>query len=456
MSTPSEYSGSWWLPENPENRIHGKLSYDLEKGTTLSLDGAFTEYPDNGNFYEIILGDSFGEEITLSNCLLKDFQESIVSNSNKRYKSSEFVITVFYVGCHFTKKEDIKFSQLSVKFSQLEEWLGKRLFKFERRKNEEGLREHILKLTMPNAKKIDLDKLKISIGYGFSTHMAWLKPKFEATVGVSIEVDDKMHIDNFYKIVYHIRNFLSLSTGNPISILSITGRNENIDKYKRIQMFYRKEPAGEELFSQPFFPIQYKSISEHLESYLQNWFDIVENVKPTYDLFFGTIYNPHLYLNHTFLSLAQALESYLNRTSDSEIMPTESFEDVKNHMLEIIGEIPEEYKQQFEPKVKSGMNRKSFRKKLKEMFKEEYSNLFVSFIDKKDEFIGKVVDTRNYYTHYSPELEVRAVKREDLPILSQNLRFILIVILLKEIGFNDKLIRHALAQYMRFRIRQIV
>lgn len=38
-----EYIGEWWLPEKPGNIIHGKLSYDPEKGTTLSLDGAFSE-----------------------------------------------------------------------------------------------------------------------------------------------------------------------------------------------------------------------------------------------------------------------------------------------------------------------------------------------------------------------------------------------------------------------------
>lgn len=136
-------------------------------------------------------------------------------------------------------------------------------------------------------------------------------------------------------------------------------------------------------------------------------------------------------------------------------MSDDLLEDTVSQMLQILREIPENYQQQLIPKVRYDMNRKSFRKKLKELF-EEYGNLFRLFIDDKDEFIGKVVDTRNYYTHYTPELEARAVKVIDLPFLSQNLRFILIVILLKKIGFDDEFTEQALRRYMRFRIRRIV
>lgn len=67
-----EYSGVWWLPKNPEKKIHGKLSYNSRTGTILRLDGAFNvnlANSDEGVFYEIILGDSYGKKITLTKCL---------------------------------------------------------------------------------------------------------------------------------------------------------------------------------------------------------------------------------------------------------------------------------------------------------------------------------------------------------------------------------------------------
>lgn len=452
-----EYIGVWWLPENAENKIHGKLEYDSRKETTLSLDGAFNRSPVPEEFHRIILGDSYGKKITLENCARTNFQVKHRRNG-KQYLTSEFIASVFYVGYHFLKRKDVKFTQLTVRYSQLEEWLGERPFRYEERKNEKGLREHILKFTMPNVKEIALDKFKISIGYGFSTSLgAFKKPDFEATAGLWVDVDDEMHIDRFYSIMYHIRNFLSLATGNRVSMLDIYGRNENIDQHERIQIFFRRseEIFDEALFSPHFFPFHYKSISDHPELYFKNWFDVIENFESTYDLYFGTMYNPYLYPTHTFLSLAQALESYLSRTLDNNILPDELFkEELLPKFLGIISEIPEtNHLQQLEPKARFDMNRKSFRTKLKELFKE-YRDLFF-FIDKKEEFIGKVVDTRNYYTPYSPSLEERAVEVANLPFLSQKLRYILIVILLTETGFEDSIIERILRRYMRYRIRRI-
>ena len=452
-----EYVGKWWLPENPERRIYGKLNYDSREGSTLSLDGAFNESFDAEGFYGIVLGDSYGKKITLKNCSRTNFRKE-QHESGKPYITSEFIVSVFYVGRHFPKKEDIKFTQLSVSYSQLEEWLGERPFSHEARENEKGLREHILKFTMPSVKEIALDKFKISIGYGFSTSLgAFRKPDFEATAGLWVDVDDEMHIDRFHSIMYHIRNFLSLATGNRVSMLDINGRNRNIDQHETIQIFFprREEISDEALFSHHFFPFHFESISEHPEFYFKNWFDIIENFEPTYDLYFGTMYNPYLYPTHTFLSLAQALESYLSRTLDNNILPDELFkEELLPKFLSMISEIPEtNCQQQLEPKAKFDMNRKSFRTKLKELL-EEYGDLFF-FIDKKEEFVGKVVDTRNYYTHYSPDLEKRAVEIADLPFLSQKLRYILIVILLREIGFVDSLIERILRRYRRYRIRRI-
>jgi hypothetical protein len=238
MQDSVEYSGLWWLPKNPENKIHGKLSYNPREGTILSLDGALNAKPRNGeDFYEIVLGVmSDGKRITLKNCFQTEKHIRHLAKRKEQYMTSEFAVSVFYVGYHFAKKEDIKFTRLSVEYSQLEEWLDERPFHFEESKSEEGLSEHILKFTMPNVKEIILDKFKISIGYGFSTGTDWRAPEFEAHAGIWVDVSDEMHIDEFFPIVYHIRNFLSLATGNQIRITEIDGINKNMSDYKPIQI----------------------------------------------------------------------------------------------------------------------------------------------------------------------------------------------------------------------------
>jgi hypothetical protein len=454
MKDVFECSGLWWLPEKPENKIHGKLSYDIRNGATLTLDGALDENPGAGSYYEIILGDSFGERITLSNCVLRNWSTTLLADS-RRYMKSEFVASVLYVGCHFAERGDIRFSRVTVRFSQLEDWLGERLFQSERRETQDGVTEHILRLTLPNIKEIAFDRLKISIGYGYSeTSGDWLKPKLEANVGISIEFDNEADVNEAFQMAYYLREFLSLATGNSISILELIGSKKSEEAFGRIEILFRKEASDKVFFSYPLFPLQYRDISEHLKVYLENWFGLVKDLEPTCDLYFGTILNQNLFPNHEFLSLAQALESYLSRRFDNNIMPSELFEDLKKNLMKVVSQCASDYHVYLEPKVVHEINRKSFRTKLKRFF-ETHGDLFSCFLDDEDRFVQEVVDTRNYYTHYPEELEGKVAKIEELPFLSEKLRFILIAVLLKEIGVDHLLIGKALRTYMQFRIRRI-
>jgi hypothetical protein len=304
---------------------------------------------------------------------------------------------------------------------------------------------------MPKAKEIVLEKFEISISYDFSEGMDLRKPKFETNAWIFIEVSKKEHIDKLLSIAYHIRNFLSLGVGDKISILAIEGKIKNTEEYKRIQISCHidEEISEEKVFLPPFMPFQYISISKHPEFYLKNWFNIAGNFEPTYDLFFGTMYNPHLYATNEFLSLVQAIESYQSRTINNDVLPQNSFSEQLSQILNVINGLPKKYREHFQIKAKC-MNRKSLREMMKELF-EKYEKFFKPFINDKTRFIRKIVDTRNYYTHYDKNSERNVVKPEYIPLISQKLQFILIIILLKEIGFEDEFVVQALQRYMRFR-----
>jgi hypothetical protein len=284
----------------------------------------------------------------------------------------------------------------------------------------------------------------------------WRKPKFEAKAWVSIEASHQIHVDEFLSIAYQFKNFLSIATGNEVTILDIIGQREKAEVFENIQIFHQigERLSTQKLFSEHFFPFNYPLISEHIETYLQNWYNLAKNLEPTYDLYFGTIYNPYLYPTHEFLSFAQGLESYCSKKFENNILPDKLFTKLLSKILEIVNELPEKFQKQLTPKAQYELNRKSFRTKLKKLFKEQ-GNLFKFFIADPNDFIRKVVDTRNYYTHYSPTLEDRAVKVNNIPFLSQELRYVLIAILLKETGLDDSMIKNALRRYYQFRIRPI-
>ena len=40
-----KYSGQWWSPTNPNNKVHGVLHFNQSDGARLELDGALEGHP---------------------------------------------------------------------------------------------------------------------------------------------------------------------------------------------------------------------------------------------------------------------------------------------------------------------------------------------------------------------------------------------------------------------------
>ena len=72
-------------------------------------------------------------------------------------------------------------------------------------------------------------------------------------------------------------------------------------------------------------------------------------------------------------------------------------------------------------------------------------------IDKKERmgFVGKVVDTRNYLTHYDEGKKETAAVGRELYGLTERLRSILEACLLREVGFEGERLKEVLSRRRR-------
>jgi alanyl-tRNA synthetase len=84
-------------------------------------------------------------------------------------------------------------------------------------------------------------------------------------------------------------------------------------------------------------------------------------------------------------------------------------------------------------------NELSLRNRLQDIF-EKYSDVLNKMIKDKNRLIGIVVDTRNYLTHFNKELEDRSAKGKELIGIVNNLKLIMEICLLYEIGFDTNTI----------------
>ena len=135
--------GKWWLPNNPEVEVPGKLSFSSENGATLELLGSFYSSPFE-EIGDILNSSSLTKSLNVNNNVqagvaidfikpketiilgLLDNNEEISlyrcsGEINKYEFSTERATLVFYIEyifrkIHFNKEEDIQFKSISVQY----------------------------------------------------------------------------------------------------------------------------------------------------------------------------------------------------------------------------------------------------------------------------------------------------------------------------------------------------
>jgi hypothetical protein len=459
-----EEEGIWWLPENPDNYFSGILKFDPVKGAKLELTGSFDEdrvlgiplETDDPN-KSIILGVISRKEVTLHKCY-----EFYSSSSSPGIQVSHFDVRTVYLGHHFEKEEDIKFNSISVNYSNLNEWVGITGFKLRHELDSNG---HFTKFNCnfqyPEKIDLSLDDLDMSINYSFIGTRDFYNPKLKQTTLIELYPNNSLSFKEFKEnILYYIQNFLSLGIGKAIYPLQIKGKNEacKIDLpdektiYKDIEIYYRTNsfnlPEKTLNTHEMFFSL--RDIEDSFEECLNNWFRKADALKPAYDLYFATLYNSSMYLEHNFLSLAQAIESYHRRLYGGEYMLCDDYKDVYDTLMDAIPDyVGNDHKQSLRGRIRYG-NEFSFRTRLKKIFENLGENVTSTLIADKNSFINKVVNMRNYLTHYDKSLEDKVNKDEDLHLLTIKLKFIMEVCFLLELGIPSNKIEEFISRDRRY------
>jgi len=467
-----EYEGIWWQPENIENRLYGTLKYSPESGAYLELKGSFiaiAESDKNNKAIKaiekdfllqptIILGKTIdGKSITLYRCIQIKLTQHFPGLA-----VSLFYVYFVFIGCHFNKEEDIIFKCISIEYSNLDDWSHVSGFKEKRETDRNGCtKRYELIYESPPSIEARIDKYRISINFDLDYHSKIFREyHLEQKIFIKITSDISTHFNNYIsEITSHIQNFLSLAIGRAIypnkiignSDAIITRLNENKIVFKPIYIFYNlgqfaKLPVRINVLEVLFF---YEDIIDNFELYLNNWVKKAGYLQPVYDLYFGTLYNPLMSLNHQFLNLAQALESYHRRMYDGKYVSDDDYKRQYQCFLNAIHkEIKSDFKDSLKIKLKY-LNEFSLKKRIKEILRK-FGSLTKLVLGGDKSLISDITNTRNFLIHYDKDIETKAKKGQELYWLVQKMRFLLEICLMFELGMSGKLIKKLITSTRRY------
>jgi len=442
----SNLKGAWFLPEDLNNKLSGILNIKPFDRISLELIGSFDKPIDQMKFIArpIIQGISTkGEKITLCNCQIINV-DAALSN----LPETTYLVHLVAIGDHYTEESLIRGNKVRARFNLLEKWVNIYGHKIDFKTQGQ------LKLTSDNIDNISFNIDSETTGKFIftSTYNLFPSPEFKYVQRTLLEMESKSgqtSVSDFLVKLQHFKKFMTVGIAEEISIISITLfiiPNDNSTK-ETIEIFISQDKPIDSINERDInnFMFTYKDIETDFENIIVNWFN---NYK--LDRVINTIYlfyqNRRSFAENTLLDGAQGLETFHRRLRQDTVKLKRDFSVKLDRICENLDPsdckfLREKLEYGFEPNLRS---------RLKELISEldqEIAQVLFKGSDGIKTFINKVTDSRNYYTHYSDSLKETAVKGVDLVYLAQKTNFLLIILVLFEIGFSIEKLKIILDRY---------
>jgi len=139
LDEPAEWSGLWWLPDAPDEKVPGVLRYKPGDGPVLSLIGVFedrimsspspglTLFHEGSPTWDVIHGAAEHREVSLLGC----FPSGSKRTFGARVKSPDkqtVAATTALIGAHVAGEDDAAFSAVEVSVEDLGLWAASSVF----------------------------------------------------------------------------------------------------------------------------------------------------------------------------------------------------------------------------------------------------------------------------------------------------------------------------------------
>lgn len=444
LDTEHKRHGFFWLPENQEAKIPGILSITDGGKIELEIVGHFkNEMPSlkDGNDTIRIVGtiEKFGL-ITLDRCFYTRRNLSFGGISKSKLHVSRALF-----GAAWDESEEITFESLSFSIDCLDEWLE--ITGLQTQSNfEEDTAEIIYK--RPDSVSFEIGSgisLEIDFCYNLFGFGSVSESKITQSAYFKIITEKPKQLDEFIGIALKVTNFICFAVDEVLSISNVSAKSESITRkigreshvvdipvYFESSFFSEKKPqkhTHEMLFT-------FSAIEENSEEIFKNWLAAYEYLQPALDLYFATKGGAQRFLDGKFLALAQALETFHRRTSKTKLMPPKEYKALVKGIVETC---PQERKEWLRGRLQHG-NEISLADRLREII--EPFGEHIGEKDHREKLVRKIVDTRNYFTHYEEYLKAKSANGLELWVIYQKMEAILSLTLLKELKLGEDSINY--------------
>lgn len=476
-----EFPGVWWIPADPDQtKYYGPLYFDPKNGGKLTL--TTDEIKEDHPFFDItsrlcipiVHGKMDGRKVTLTRCYQQFWSGQ--NRDNARDANTQTILiwtdTVF-LGVHFESLIDIKFTWMSVSYTNLDQWLGKERFAIDN----DG------KPYMKPFERVLVavrDDLKISFSRAPFKEIGTYQSPYSEVLVAEIATNESMpymtrttenwnNDDAFFSYIdRYLRDFLNLVTGEPNYPFNISAASP-YDCKQLVKVFYRIPGYDEDASHrvEVSFTFAYQFIASKFAIYLRSWIEMSMALRPTLDLYFKQYYQSQIDVETQFSILIQSMEAFHRRKYGNSYLEPNDYqnlcEKISTEINKLVntnfiqswakGEVDSKnvdaLKQKLLNSVKYG-NDYSLRKRLKSIREDVLQdNIYLvdALLENYSVFMHRAIETRNYLAHRLAERNPNVLHDSEYTEYVRKLRKLLRLCFLVEMGFTPEEIKHLSQRY---------
>lgn len=432
-----ETVGEWFLPDAPERKIHGTLTY--KNGCTeLHLSEPFNRLTGNLSTadeqrYPLIYGytrDSCA--VTVLGGLRMGM--SINFGSGGPRQSERILSTVMVIGALVPIDE--VYPQVSFRVPGLHIWLSRPSVNhsFESTETEGGIHCFRVQSVPPENVRVDAICAEISWWVGTTSSADPFGTINVSSSGwISIRPDTPQPLDWYFGISSKITTLISFLAGCPMPPDCISASLGAPHLHASVMVGLRERaPCKYRHFHEFFLPLG--RMGRTLKDVLVRWFEECPRIWTPAQLAASIFGSKHLWLHVEFLSLMQALEGLHRSASDGTYMNADDYEPVKRAIIDAIPtNVAPDHKASLTARIRYG-NQISLAKRLAELARRLPDPLLKLILDENGKVPRIWVDTRNYYTHWDDELRGNILNDKEMFYASVRMRHFLRALYLDLIG----------------------
>ncbi|MFL0475718.1 HEPN domain-containing protein [Priestia sp. 179-F W1.4 NHS] len=438
---------AFWTFENSDTQYHGDLYLNKKEGGVI----VYIRVPNEGgpmSYFNLPLeiplinGTTInGAKICLLNCSRISTQSRIGLEEVYGYRAKYMLEDV-----NFENKEKAVFSRVRMSLPGIIKWGNVSNYV----KPVTGNREVLIGLNPLNEIEIyssDEYTLSYDLTCSYPFRLMEEEITLEQTPYLIVESKSLHSLDWFLDVIIKMKRLIEIAMGMELQFDKMITESPEIklefdnghSHIKRIEVvhalaqpFNRNNKSDNGIGEKFLF-----TLNELIErANFSKWQENLSILEPIIELHIDDLYNLESSASRHFLNMAQALETYHSR-----FVCNGKLANYKERVEKIIERRPESFKQEDRDFLLKGSHSIiSLKSRIADLLLADFRFRFYTSAWDFREFPEVVGDTRNYYTHYNPSKEDKALKDDKLINAYYILRNILEYYILKELGFDEDFI----------------